>query len=1156
MNSTESTAWQIYGQPIWAEDVADMIWLATLIEDEPALPTTKPLPSEQPTTDTTSEIQHKIDQQLPVVSPDKVETKHLENAEGDKLEEQSLPIMPEEQEVVSTEVRDPNLYLPSYGTDSISLGSAVPFFAPGVAALPDKLALGRSLRPLMQRVPDATRFVVDERATAQRTAETDNQLTLVQRPMVRRWLDVALVVEESPSMAMWHSTLEEFVELIQQVGVFRTVRSWGLAPDNVQSVATYRLQLHTTQGAGRKAGRDSAPEELFDSRGQRLIIVATDCCSLAWENGEAAKLLNLWASRGPVTILQMLPRSMWPHTALASELDVTLRASLPAGLHRWLHVSQWPYYWNIDTINDSNPLAGINPIPVITLESNVVQNWARLVAGYSDARVFGYYFLPQEDLVQEELSQERNEVPFSLYPVTISPDIEAVTEIDVEASFDAIWRHLSPSARELAAYLAAGPISFPVIRLIQNTMQGKRSRQVHVAELMYSGLFKRISLYNPTQHPDDIYYDFIHGNRMRELWLDTLPREAVETVFEKVTEYVNAQAGRRYDIYSYLYDASATIDIEQLDVTGRLFASIAQVVLRNLGGVYVEIARQITSRDRNTNLSNPLVELRPPNRIIFANLRDILARLYEYSMSARRIVDDAGLNSSHIHFSVQPINTWHSILTEATKQDQVQAILTVVLAEYGMNESLSTASATFLAGRADGNVATESPAPNGTELAKSMSKTVTLTNTCKLFSILYHNKENIRRVIDDAGIDSAYINFTVEIVDCWHEILERAITFNQVKALFEIILRQYATNSIVSEACTKFSRALEKGSQLSPSEEFIASWEAVSPSEQQEAADLFLNLCELLAVISENVATVHRMASDAGLDMTQIDCYCNRAVDICYYVLREAVLAGMVDNFLAVIIAEYNDNNELHTLSTQFKNILKERNGLLTNEEMPTPRRPAFKRLLFDNPEHFAELRNLLVELLGKEWPWERELYSLYQASGLKPGYFWEGGSLRIIGHSMLAEAIGSDVAQILIDEVLVRYEGSRLRRFVEEKGLPKPIENDSGLKAPQPIPTDMNDRVKLRTLRTTLTELYDTEFEAIRVAADAGIDHRDLSLDTSSINRWHTILQQTIKQGLLETLINIVRKDYPARLVQFEKGYALFSGKGSLTIESAEKFM
>ena len=78
-----------------------------------------------------------------------------------------------------------------------------------------------------------------------------------------------------------------------------------------------------------------------------------------------------------------------------------------------------------------------------------------------------------------------------------------------------------------------------------------------------------------------------------------------------------------------------------------------------------------------------------------ANLRDVLAVLYGDEASMRRVIDDAGVSEARISFSGQALNTWHAILREATNLNQMEALLQVVLRDYGANHALMTAVAAY-----------------------------------------------------------------------------------------------------------------------------------------------------------------------------------------------------------------------------------------------------------------------------------------------------------------------------------------------------------------------------------------------------------------------------------------------------------------------------
>jgi hypothetical protein len=73
---------------------------------------------------------------------------------------------------------------------------------------------------------------------------------------------------------------------------------------------------------------------------------------------------------------------------------------------------------------------------------------------------------------------------------------------------------------------------------------------------------------------------------------------------------------------------------------------------------------------------------------ILAELRNVLVKLYPDEASMRRISHDAGLDLARVMLNFSAINNWHSILREAENVGRVDALLTVILQEYGRNQTL------------------------------------------------------------------------------------------------------------------------------------------------------------------------------------------------------------------------------------------------------------------------------------------------------------------------------------------------------------------------------------------------------------------------------------------------------------------------------------
>ncbi len=77
------------------------------------------------------------------------------------------------------------------------------------------------------------------------------------------------------------------------------------------------------------------------------------------------------------------------------------------------------------------------------------------------------------------------------------------------------------------------------------------------------------------------------------------------------------------------------------------------------------------------------------------SLQIALAHLYPTDEDARRVADQAGLEPAHIDFSSPAIDVWHSILSEALRQERVDAVIAVAREEYPQSQDLAGAIAAY-----------------------------------------------------------------------------------------------------------------------------------------------------------------------------------------------------------------------------------------------------------------------------------------------------------------------------------------------------------------------------------------------------------------------------------------------------------------------------
>jgi nucleoside phosphorylase len=427
--------------------------------------------------------------------------------------------------------------------------ASVPFRSPTAAALPDALALGRALRPLRRRVPSPTRAVLDENATATFVADTSGRLWLpVLRPAMSRWLDLALVVEDSLSMRLWSRTIAELELLFQFNGAFRNIYPWRLTGDGP-------LRLFSGRDQSATAARDH--RELFDSSGRRAIVIVSDCVSAAWYDGTLSAWLAAWARRSPVAVLQVLPQRLWTRTALRRGLPAMFSAATPAASNRRLS----PRYIAAPPAPGDDVIA----LPVMTLEATSVAAWARTVAGLSGT-IEGVA-LPNRGRQTSGVARITGAAPTAAARV-------------------ARFRETSTApAKLLASCLAAVPINLPIVRLVRAAAVPE-ARDSDLAELFLGGLLREVAA---DDDPDRVEYDFHDG--VRELLLDFVPTGKALHVLDRVSAYIEPRIGQTRDFPAQLTEVTeAGASFAQRH---RSFAVLAARVFDRLGDDWSDAAARL-----------------------------------------------------------------------------------------------------------------------------------------------------------------------------------------------------------------------------------------------------------------------------------------------------------------------------------------------------------------------------------------------------------------------------------------------------------------------------------------------------------------------------------------------------------------------------------
>ncbi|WP_414581389.1 SAV_2336 N-terminal domain-related protein [Scytonema sp. PCC 10023] len=507
---------------------------------------------------------------------------HIEESEQSQQQSQqstvSKPKPPKtNQPRTRTQVTEPRaeVYLPSSVQSSAKSPEnreAIPIKVPAAVALRNVLALGRALRPLMRKVPSPTENILDEEATVCRIAQEKIWVPVL-KPAPERWLELGLVVEQSSSTAVWKQTITELQRLLKHHGAFRDVRTWEL------KVTETKVQLFPQNSTGADSSTPYTPEVLIDPKGQRLILLVSDCISPAWRRKFIHPVLELWGRKSLMTILQLLPERLWERTPLASEIPVLLRSLNPGVFNSHLIVETWDKDTTDEIENaiqeDANKIQNSIPVPIVTLEPEPLLKWSQVLAGLGNVKTAGFKFSSVNVVEHRDTQQLTEHKELNLTPQALVSRFRATA---------------SPLARRLAGLMAAAPVSLPVVQLIQQTLLSQSS-QIHVAEVFMSGLLKPLTSIRQDTDADYIEYEFVEG--VRELLLESVPVSKTISVIDNVSEFVAKRLGLSVREFEARLLTPVSQGEDSLKTKIRPFAQLKAQVLRQLGGEYARFAEEL-----------------------------------------------------------------------------------------------------------------------------------------------------------------------------------------------------------------------------------------------------------------------------------------------------------------------------------------------------------------------------------------------------------------------------------------------------------------------------------------------------------------------------------------------------------------------------------
>ncbi|MER5466516.1 TIR-like protein FxsC [Streptomyces sp. NPDC002668] len=348
------------------------------------------------------------------------------------------------------------LFQPPTGADTV--GHPVRDVSlPRAGALPRGRELARALRPLKRPWLRGLRQQLDIDRTVSDFARS-GELIPAFRPAPERWFDLTVVLDRSPTMAVWGATADELLKILAGSGVFRSIRVREIDTSDVSPDLHGPLGQKVSEGGSRTA------------HPRRLMLVMSDCVSAAWRDGAFWGRLHDWAKAMSAVLVNPLPPKIWRSVGLDLPAVRVLSPGTPGVPNSRLRFSIPLLMEDAFPEKADSAGAGWRPFPVVSLSPRAVGGWARTLMR-ADPQGCEALLIPPPEIV--ERSAFREEEP-------VSSDAESVTK--------AFLHRASPAATRLAVLCSPNPyVHMPLLELVRQELVPEAT-PADLAEFVVGGL--------------------------------------------------------------------------------------------------------------------------------------------------------------------------------------------------------------------------------------------------------------------------------------------------------------------------------------------------------------------------------------------------------------------------------------------------------------------------------------------------------------------------------------------------------------------------------------------------------------------------------------------------------------------------------------------
>lgn len=419
---------------------------------------------------------------------------------------------------------------------------------PGLDQVTSARVVRHALRSFRQETPSADEWEFDEEATAV-GAVLDQRWLPVYRPAAELRWDAVLVVDDSPSMALWRTTVDSFARTLVKQSVFRTVHLRRFGEDAGGNVVV--------RGMGARATPRSI-SEVVDPAGRRIVLVMTDGVSAMWRSGGAFAALRTWGSAHPVALVHVLS---WPIVQrMGVEIHrLRLKSPVPGAPNSRLNwAPQAPAPGVFDDLEDAMPVSvlGLGPVDI--------ERWARMTTSATTWADLAAVLIPRA-------------------PVRSSPEDAERTPAMLVGAFRST---ASPEAFELATHLAAAPLDLELMSSLRARLVAV-SRTEHLTEFLGSPLVEDAKHSAGAGEAERVIFEFAPGVR------EELLAFSRRTSTLRVRAAVHHHLAEELPVFRRILDGSSGGEAPGTRLLARQFFQAELAATQALSGPYAAAAAEI-----------------------------------------------------------------------------------------------------------------------------------------------------------------------------------------------------------------------------------------------------------------------------------------------------------------------------------------------------------------------------------------------------------------------------------------------------------------------------------------------------------------------------------------------------------------------------------